>query len=97
MLQAHISGLKKKLVGGLSHDKVTVPLEGDAGKVFDDLRQRDLNGKGPKEGEASLNWANVARKTPSLTAQGMQLSFFAPEIREGVSVARLQKNEVHKM
>lgn len=42
-------------------------------------------------------WSKVVVKSPSLAAQGMQLDFITPEVREGIMVAKLQRDDALKM
>lgn len=42
-------------------------------------------------------WLNIAKEGASLAAQGMDLAFIAPEVREGVAVAKLQHAKMSKM
>lgn len=42
-------------------------------------------------------WSKVVSKASTLVVQGMELDFIAPEVREGISVANLQKDDAQRM
>lgn len=72
---------------GKEATNVTVPLVGDAHQVFDEMLSGEAGSVHQNVSSGVGDWVRIAKRT--MTSQGMSLSFIAPEVREGIPVAKI--------